>query len=141
MKKLKIIRDTFTENSTIGKLYIDGVYFCETLEDKDRGMNQSLSLAENKKLKVKGQTCIPYGKYKGIVNMSPAKKRLLPRILNVPAFDGILLHKGNTNADSLGCVLLGTTRGVDAVYQSTVKEVELLRMMPEGTEFEIEITK
>lgn len=141
MIQIKVVRDTFTENCTLGKMYIDGKYFCETLEDKDRGLNQSLPLDENKRLKVKGQTCIPYGKYKGIVNVSPSKKRLLPRLLNVPAFDGILIHKGNTNKDSLGCILVGRKRSIESVIQSTVMELQLIQIMPEGTEFEIEITK
>lgn len=141
MIQIKVVRDTFTEQCTLGKMYIDGKYFAETLEDKDRGLNQALPLEENKRLKVKGQTCIPYGKYKGIVNVSPSKKRLLPRLLNVPAFDGILIHKGNTNADSLGCILVGTKRGLNQIMQSTVKELQIIQMLPEGTEFEIEITK
>jgi hypothetical protein len=141
MKKLKLIRDTFTDNCTLGKLYIDGKYFCETLEDKDRGLNQSLSLEENKRLKFKGQTAIPYGIYKGVVNVSPSKKRALPRLLNVPAYEGVLIHKGNTNVDSLGCILVGRKRSIESVIQSTVMEVELLKIMPLGTEFEIEITK
>lgn len=141
MIKIKVVRDTFTENTTIGKMYVNGKYFCETLEDKDRGLDQKLSLEENKKLKVKAETCIPYGKYKGIVNMSPGKKRVLPRLLNVPAYEGVLIHLGNFKKDTQGCILVGTTRGVDAIYQSTVKEKELVALMPEGTEFEIEIAK
>ena len=141
MIQIKVVRDTFTENCTLGKMFINGKYFCETLEDKDRGLNQSLQLADNQRMKVKGQTAIPYGKYKGIVNVSPSKKRALPRLLNVPAFDGILIHKGNTNGDSLGCILIGRKRSIESIIQSTVMEVELLKLMPEGTEFEIEITK
>lgn len=141
MIKIKVIRDTFTANCTLGKMYINGEYFCETLEDVDRGLNQSLPLEENKRLKIKGETCIPYGKYKGIVNISPAKKRALPRLLNVPAFDGILIHKGNTKVDSLGCILVGRKRNIDSIVQSTIMEEALLKIMPLGTEFEIEIVK
>lgn len=141
MIQIKVVRDTFTDNCTLGKMYINGQYFCETLEDKDRGLNQSLPLEENKRLKVKGQTCIPYGKYRGIVNVSPSKKRLLPRLLNVPAFDGILIHKGNTAKHSLGCILVGRKRSIESVIQSTVMELQLIQIMPEGTEFEIEIVK
>ena len=141
MIQLKLVRDTFTDNCTLGKMYVNGTYFCETLEDKDRGLNQSLTIDENVRLKVKGETCIPYGKYKGIVNVSPAKKRALPRLLDVPAFQGILIHKGNTNVDSLGCLLVGRKRSIESVLQSTVMEVELLKIMPLGTSFEIEIVK
>ena len=141
MIQIKLIRDTFTDNCTLGKMYVNGAYFCETLEDKDRGLNQSLPLEENKRLKVKGETCIPYGKYKGIVNVSPAKKRALPRLLDVEGFNGILIHKGNTKIDSLGCILVGRKRSIESVLQSTVMEVELLKIMPLGTSFEIEIVK
>ena len=139
MKSLKLIRDTFTDNTTIGKLYVDGAYFCEILEDKDRGLHQMFTTEHNKRLKQAKITAIPYGKYKGIVNMSPSKKRILPRLLGVEAYEGVLIHKGNKAADTDACLIVGTTRGVDAVYQSTVKEDELLKIMPRGTEFEIEI--
>jgi hypothetical protein len=140
MKIFKLIRDTFTDTTTIGKLYVDGVYFCEILEDKDRGLHQMFTLEHNKRLKQAKVTAIPYGKYKGIVNLSPGKKRVLPRILGVEGYDGILIHKGNKAEDTEGCLITGTTRGNDEVYQSTAKEEELLKLIPEGAEFEIEIT-
>ena len=62
MIKIKVVRDTFTANCTLGKMYINGEYFAETLEDVDRGLHQDLSTEENQKLKVYGETCIPYGK-------------------------------------------------------------------------------
>ena len=141
MKKLRLVRDTFTDNSTIGKLYIDDVYFSEVLEDKDRGLDQSLTVEENKRLKVYGETCVPYGKYKGTVSMSMRMKRVLPLLFNVPAFDGIRIHRGNTKKDTLGCIEVGSTRGVDIIYNSKITESKLVELMPEGTEFEIEIVK
>ena len=139
--KLKLIRDTFTENTTIGKLYVDGVYFCETLEDKDRGLDQKLSTAINTALKVYGETCIPYGIYNVIVTPSVRLKRILPLLINVEGFQGIRLHKGNSKKDTLGCIILGTTRGKDAVYQSTVQELRLVELIKDKKDITIEIVK
>lgn len=142
MIQLKLVRDTFTDNCTLGKMYVNGTYFCETLEDKDRGLNQSLTIEENVRLKVKGETCIPYGKYKGIVNVSPAKKRALPRLLDVPAFQGILIHRGNNKSATLGCLLVGSTRAVGFIGNTIATELKLVDMLQQnGGNFEIEITK
>ena len=139
--KLKLIRDTFTENTTIGKLYVDGVYFCETLEDKDRGLDQKLSTAINTALKVYGETCIPYGTYNVIVTPSVRLKRTLPLLINVEGFQGIRIHKGNSKKDTLGCIILGTTRGKDAVYQSTFQELRLVELLKDKKDITIEIVK
>jgi len=141
MIKLKLIRDTFTDNTTIGKLYVNGEYFCETLEDKDRGLHQDLPTEENTRLKVYGETCIPYGKYQVIVTPSVRLKRTLPLLVNVEGFQGIRIHKGNSKKDTLGCIILGTTRGVDAVYQSTVQEEKIVKLLKDEKEIEIEIVK
>ena len=74
----------------LGELFIDKRFYCFTLEDTVR----------NPGVKVKDRTAIPVGTYKVIVNMSPSKHRLYPRLLDVPMFDGILIHSGNT--ESLG---------------------------------------
>jgi hypothetical protein len=141
MIKLKLVRDTFTDNTTIGKLYVNGEYFCETLEDKDRGLHQDLPTEENTRLKVYGETCIPYGKYKVIVTPSVRLKRTLPLLVNVEGFQGIRIHKGNSKKDTLGCIILGTTRGVDAVYQSTIQEERIVKLLKDEKEIEIEIVK
>lgn len=109
--KLKLIRDTFSDESTIGKLYIDGQCFCETLEDKDRYLE-----AGGKK--EYGKTCIPRGKYKVELSMSNRFKKLLPILINVPQFEGIRMHAGNTAADTDGCILLGRTRRNNFVENS-----------------------
>jgi hypothetical protein len=87
------------EEYTIGSLSIDGEYFCDTLEDKDRGLTQSTPLEEIRKIKISHETAIPTGIYRVIVNLSPAKKRMLPRLSDVPGFSGILIHRGNTKHD------------------------------------------
>lgn len=97
--KLKLNRHYLGDNYTIGKLYINNVYFCDTLEDKYRDLT--------KEKKVYGKTAIPYGVYKIIVNQSPKFKKLLPRLLKVPYFTGILIHGGVDENSTLGCILVG----------------------------------
>lgn len=102
---------------TIGRLYIDGKYFCDTLEDPVR------------KVKIKGKTAIPAGTYEVIVNRSPRFKRLLPRLLNVPNFEGVLIHRGNTAEDTAGCILVGENKIKGKVINSTPYELELTRIL------------
>ena len=118
-------RDTYT----IGRLSIDGKYFCDTCEDKDRGLRQDLPVSVNQARKVRGQTAIPTGRYRvtlGVKSPKYSKKKqyaacngYLPRLINVPAFDGILIHIGNTAADSEGCILVGRNKKVGMVLEST----------------------
>ena len=91
------------EERTLGKLYINKEFFCSTIEDKYRDLS--------KEKKVYGKTCIPFGTYKVIINMSPKYGRLMPRLLDVPHFDGILIHSGNTEQDSAGCIIVGKRSG------------------------------
>lgn len=108
---------------TIGSMYINGVYFCDTLEDKVRDLS--------KEKKVMHETAIPYGVYDVIINMSPKFKRELPRLLNVPHFEGILIHRGNTAKDSSGCILLGENKVKGKVVNSTQYEVEIVKRCKE----------
>ena len=118
-------RDTYT----IGRLYIDGEYFCDTCEDRDRGLRQDLPTSVNQAKKIRGQTAIPVGRYRvtlGVKSPKYSKKKqyaacngYLPRLINVPAFDGILIHIGNTAADSEGCILVGRNKKVGMVLEST----------------------
>ena len=119
-------KDTYT----IGKLYIDGVYFCDTLEDKDRDLKQSMASSEIAKIKVKGSTAIPMGTYKvttSVVSPRLSKENFyivnckggrVPRLLNVPGFDGVLIHSGNTPAHTDGCILLGQNKVTGQVINS-----------------------
>lgn len=91
------------EERTLGKLYINKEFFCSTIEDKYRDLS--------KEKKVYGETCIPFGTYKVIINMSPKYGRLMPRLLDVPHFEGILIHYGNTEQDSAGCLIVGKRSG------------------------------
>lgn len=107
MIKLRIKRIAKQPTYTIGKLYIDDKYYCDTLEDTDRGLKQSDSLEQIKAKKVYGQTAIPTGEYYVNLTYSPKFKRILPVIYDVKGYEGIRIHSGNTPADTLGCVLVG----------------------------------
>ena len=108
---------------TIGKLYINGKWFCNTIEDKVRSLPKDCpytSKGRNCKCKEKiyGETAIPAGTYKVILSYSNKFKRILPEILNVPHFLGIRIHKGNTEQDSAGCVILGENKVKGKVINS-----------------------
>jgi hypothetical protein len=140
--KLTLQRRFLGDGYTIGSLYINGEYFCDTLEDTGRGLNQSMSAEEIHKIKIPHETAIPAGEYKITVNRSPAKKRMLPRLLDVPGFSGILIHRGNTKSDSSGCILTGENKVKGKVVNSTRYEkclVEILTRVQERGE-EINIT-
>lgn len=124
--QLTVERKWKKSNYTIGRLYIDNVLYCNTLEDKDRGLTQSMSTDYIKKLKVYGKTAIPKGIYDVTINVVSPKfikypfymnvcKGKLPRLLNVKGFDGILIHVGDgPKAQGLtsGCILVGLNKKV-----------------------------
>jgi len=139
MTILKLIRIARRENYTIGKLYVNGKYFCDTLEDRDRGLRQGMPLWDIQKLKVMHETAIPIGTYKLIVNVSPKFGRLLPRLEGVPGFEGILIHRGNTAKDSSGCILVGENKAVGAVINSTKYELELVELLKGKKDIMIEV--
>ena len=105
---LRLLRDTFAEKSTVGALYVNNIFECDTLEDKVRSGP-----------KVPHATAIPVGTYRVIIDDSARFGRPMPHILDVPGFDGIRIHAGNTDADTEGCVLLGRRTGnVDFIADS-----------------------
>ena len=108
--KLRVERLWKKPAYTVGRLFVDGKFFCNTLEDTVRDLS-------NEK-KVYGKTAIPYGEYKVVYNWSPKFGRNLPRLLNVPAFEGILIHPGNTADDSAGCILVGMNTEVGRLTES-----------------------
>jgi len=127
--KLKVIREHRNDVCTIGSLFINGVFFCYTLEDKDRGLKQSDSLLFIQTKKIFGLTAIPLGFYKLTVNQSPKFKRMLPRILEIKGFDGVLLHRGNTADHSFGCILIGYKKGHNSIFESTKAETDLVNRL------------
>lgn len=109
---------------TVGRLYIDGELFCNTLEDKVADVNRNGEF-DGTERKIPGKTAIPYGTYKIFYGWSPRFGRNLPRLLNVTAFDGILIHPGNTAEDSAGCILVGRNTEVGRLTQSRLCSDEL----------------
>lgn len=111
-------RDVRSVASTLGKIYVDGQFQCFCLEDEDRGLKSTMPLSEIRERKIHGKTCIPEGTYKVIVTYSQRFNRNLPLLVNVPGYDGIRIHPGNTDADTEGCILPGEARSADTVLNS-----------------------
>lgn len=109
--KLTLNRVQFDSACTIGQLLVDGVVECFTLEDVVRAPGAA---------KVFGQTAIPAGTYGVIITFSPHFQRELPLLVNVPGFEGVRIHPGNTAADTEGCVLVGMDRLTDSIGRSRV---------------------
>lgn len=137
--KLTLKRTFKGPQYTIGKLYVNGVYECDTLEDTDRGLNETQSLLEIQSKKVYGQTAIPYGTYKIDMNtVSPKFKDRswakfcggkLPRLIDVKGYEGVLIHVGNKAEDTLGCILVGENKVKGQVINSTATFQELYSVM------------
>ena len=98
------------EDYTIGKMYVDGVFFADTLEDRVRDYNKDGDLLDEGEEKVYGETAIPYGRYRITVTLSPKFKRELPRLLAVPHFTGILIHEMRDASQSHGCIGVGENK-------------------------------
>ena len=137
--ELKIDRRYKGTEYTIGSLYVNGSYFCDTLEDTDRGIDSTMSPADVTKKKIYGKTAIPIGTYNVDMNtVSPKFKDRswakpyggkVPRLLVVPGFDGVLIHPGNTASDTLGCILVGRNTIVGRVTDSTATFHSLMKKL------------
>lgn len=128
--KILVLRDTFTDKTTLGELFVDDKFECNTLEDKVRPLGE----------KVYGQTAIPTGTYEVIIDLSNRFKIELPRLLNVPMFDGIRIHPGNKAEDTDGCILVGVTRSKDWVGQSKIAFNRLFDKMEKAYQLKETIT-
>lgn len=118
---------------TVGNLYVDGRLFCNTMEDRDRGLTKTMTAAQIKARKVPGETAIPTGTYALTMRVKSPKfsawnyrktygfcEGYVPRLLGVPGFEGVLIHIGNkANPDSYGCVLVGVNDRKGMVTKST----------------------
>lgn len=139
--KLLLKRIAKKEKYTIGRLYIDGEYFCDTIEDKDRGLTDKMTVEEIKKKKVYAETAIPTGTYQITLNVvSPkfckkqfyynnANKGRVPRLLDVKGFDGVLIHTGNTEKDSLGCIIIGENKVIGKVINSQATFIKFYKKL------------
>lgn len=118
--KLLLSRFAFKPYYTIGKLSINGSYFCDTLELPSRF---AVGIPKGAK------TCIPVGSYRIILSVSPKFGHLLPRLLNVPNNEGILIHAGNSVADTKGCILVGLNTEIGRLTHSDATLQKILRCM------------
>lgn len=129
---LKLNRIYFHKNYTIGKLYINGQYFSDTLEDTNRDFNRDGDLLDEGEDKVYAETAIPFGTYKVEVTMSPRFKRYLPILIDVKHFTGIRIHSGNKAGDSSGCILVGLNKVKGGLVDSRIYENKLVKLLLEA---------
>lgn len=144
--ELKLIRKYKKNAYTIGALYINNVKFCDTLEDKDRGLTSTMSEIQIKAIKVNDNTAIPSGTY--TINMfikSPKYSNYskyswarecngcVPRLLDVKGYEGVLIHPGNDKDDTSGCILVGENKAVGKVLKSVVTWKALYKKLKEAS--------
>jgi hypothetical protein len=145
--ELRLVRQHFTDNSTIGNLTIDGDNLTlYTLEDKDRKLSSTDDLKAITDIKVFGKTAIPYGRYEVIMTYSNRFKQTMPLLLGVNGFEGVRIHSGNTSEDTEGCVLVGYSKDVlnNRILNSRAAIAELYMLINEKIKTEkvfINITK
>ncbi len=152
--KIRVERRWPKATYVIGRLYIDGIFYCNSLEDADRGLKQTDSLDYIKSRKVAKETAIPKGTYKVAMNITSPKysavawywklcQGKMPRLLNVPGFEGILIHPGNSALDSAGCLLCGKNTKVGQLTESKETFKKIYKLMKsaydKGEEITIEI--
>lgn len=119
--ELKLLRKYCKPSYTIGTLSVDGKYICDTLEDVVR------DLVTEKK--VKGRTAIPAGRYRVILNWSPRFQCVMPLLLDVPNFEGIRIHSGNTAKDTEGCILVGRNTQPGTLTESRATMADLMQLL------------
>lgn len=142
--ELKVKRKAKRETYVIGDLSIDEVFFSNTLEDTDRGLTSDMSDEEIKEIKQKGITAIPTGRYKVVMNVQSPKfskykqyefcKGYLPRLVDVPGYEGVLIHIGNYPKDTDGCILVGKNTVKGAVMESTATFKKLYDILKNADE-------
>lgn len=141
--KLLLQRIYTSSNYTIGRLYADNIYICDTIEDVDRGLDCNMPLAKLQQLKIANVTAIPSGTYNILMNViSPKYSKSnyymnicngkVPRLDNVPAYSGVLIHCGNTAADSSGCILVGENKVKGQVINSRKTFERLYKLLKEA---------
>lgn len=127
--ELNVKRIARKDGYTIGRLFINNEYFCDTLEDTDRGLKDTMQVNEILAKKVKAQTAIPTGKYDVILTFSPRFKRVLPLLLSVKGYEGVRVHAGNTNKDTEGCLLIGENKAKGQVLNSRATLEKLMSIL------------
>lgn len=138
--RLKVIRQYKKATYTIGSLLVDGAFFCNTLEDKDRGLTQDMDLSIIKAAKVYGETAIPSGvydidmetrspKYAEVAWYKKLNGGYMPTVEDVPGFSRILIHPGNTPLDTYGCILVGENKVKGQLINSRNTFAKLYKLM------------
>lgn len=138
--KLRLERRWKKATYCIGVLFVDGIRYCETLEDKDRELRQTDPLTYIAARKVAGETAIPKGTYTVAMNVTSPKyagvawywnfcRGKMPRLLAVPGFDGILIHPGTDALSTRGCILVGKNTKVGKLTESRACFQELYKLM------------
>lgn len=135
---LELKRDSLGPKCTLGKLYVNGSYLCETLEDVYRPPPA---------IKVPKETCIPLGRYEVVVTHSPRFNIDMPLLLNVPGFTGVRIHTGNAALDTEGCLLVGMERDGDRIlhsreaYAALFGRIQAARSKGELVHIEVSLSK
>lgn len=130
--EILVNRTARKEGYTIGRMSLYGEYFCDTLEDTDRGLDATMSVDEILAKKIKAQTAIPTGKYDVILTFSPRFKRVLPLLLSVKGYEGIRIHAGNTaEKDTEGCLLVGENKIKGRIINSRATLERLMSVLLE----------
>lgn len=130
--RLTLVRIANRPTYCIGKLYIDGKWFCDTIEDTDRGLCDEMSEKEIIERKVKGETAIPTGIYQVLITYSPKYKKQMPLINNVKGYSGIRIHSGNTSKDTEGCLIVGKNKEVGKVLESRITYNALFKRLQQA---------
>ena len=132
--ELKLIRRYKKHSYTIGDLYVNSVWFSNTLEDADRGLKDEMDLDMIQALKKPSITAIPTGTYKVLITYSPRFKQRMPILMNVKGFEGIRIHSGNTHKDTSGCLLVGENKEKGKVLNSKITYTKLFNLINDALE-------
>lgn len=142
--ELKLKRIALRDTYTIGRLYVDNHYFSDTIEDVVRDLNKDGDLNDVGEGKIYGKTAIPYGRYEITMKVQSPKysqrasyawcKGYLPRLLNVPHFEGILMHGGNSAEDSCGCLCVGENKVKGKVINSMATLKKLVSILKHASD-------
>ena len=126
--ELELMRHTFKPTYTMSKLNVNGKYFCDVIEDTTRDLNMDGDLNDSGEGKIYGKTSIPYGRYEVQITMSNRFKKILPILIGVKGFEGIRIHSGNSEVDSLGCLIVGENKEVGKVINSRIVMDKLMNI-------------
>ena len=129
MVNLILDRKYIGKSYTIGDLYVDGMFFSNTLEDVVRDLNMDGDLDDSGEEKIYGETAIPFGRYRVLITRSPKFKRELPEILDVHNFTSIRMHAGNSTDDTAGCILVGENKIKGHLVRSRYWETQLVERL------------